>query len=230
MTRSIYTGLLALSLTACGAAAAKETVSDSAASETPAAREHAGDKGDAVMHLTSSRSLAGGARVEATIEKAFSSRTNKAGETVHATVSGDVKDARGGVVIPSGSPVTLTIETLDPGNDQIRPEGRLALTVTSVNVNGLDYPIVADLTPVTHQLVGRGITKDEAERIGAGTAIGAVAGRLIGKSTKGTVIGGAAGAIAGTAVAVHYAYRDVVVSAGTPITFTLSRALTVAAK
>ena len=53
---------------------------------------------------------------------------------------------------------------------------------------------------------------------------------MIGKSTKATVIGGAAGAIAGTAVAVHYAYRDVVVAANTPITFTLSQALSVAAK
>jgi hypothetical protein len=53
---------------------------------------------------------------------------------------------------------------------------------------------------------------------------------VIGKSTKGTVIGGAAGAIAGTAVAVHYAYRDVVVAANTPITFTLSRVLTMANK
>jgi hypothetical protein len=79
-------------------------------------------------------------------------------------------------------------------------------------------------------MVGRGITKDEAERIGAGTAIGAVAGRLIGKSTKGAVVGGAAGAIAGTAVAVHYAYRDVVVAANTPIRFTLSHVLEMAGK
>jgi hypothetical protein len=53
---------------------------------------------------------------------------------------------------------------------------------------------------------------------------------VIGKSTKATVIGGAAGAVVGTAVAAHYAYRDVVVASGTPITLTLSRALTIASK
>jgi hypothetical protein len=226
MTRSIYTGLLAVLLTACGTAAAKESMIDSAGGDAGVA----GDKAPIVARNSDRRSLADGARVEATIEKTFSSRTSKAGETVLATVSSDVTDALGGVVIPSGSRVTLVIDTLDPGSDQIRPAGRLGLTVTSVAVNGRSYPVVADLTPVTHQLVPRGITNDEAERIGAGTAIGAIAGRLIGKSTKSTVIGGAAGAIAGTAVAIHYAYRDVVVSAGTPITFTLSRELTVSAR
>jgi hypothetical protein len=224
MMRSVYTGLLTLALMACGAAAAKESVSDSSSGDqvSPAERPS--------VRSISGRSLPDGTRVEANIDKGFSSRTDKAGKRVTATVSRDVKNAFGTVVIPSGSTVTLTIELLDPGNDQIRPDGRLALVVNSVAVGGRTYPVVADLTPVTHQLVGRGITKDEVERIGAGTAIGAVAGRVIGKSTKGTVIGGAAGAIAGTAVAVHYAYRDVVVAANTPITFTLSQVLTTAKK
>ena len=225
MTRSIYAGLLAVVLTACGAAAAKESVSDSASGDLKPSRPER-----TIAHSTSGLSLPHGTRVEARIDRGFSSRTDKAGETITATVSNDVKNALGAVVIPSGSTVTLTIETLDPGNDQIRPSGRLALVVNSVAASGRTYPVVAALTPVMYQMVGRGITTDEAERIGAGTAIGAVAGRLIGKSTKSTVIGGSAGAIAGTAVAVHYAYRDVVVAANTPITFTLSQVLTVARK
>ncbi|HTK54735.1 MAG TPA: hypothetical protein VL308_22740 [Gemmatimonadaceae bacterium] len=118
MTRSIYTGLLALALTAFGAAAAKESVSDSATGDLKATRA----------------------------ERAIGRSTS-------------------GPSLPD-----------DPGNDQIRPDGRLALVVNSVAVGGRTYPLVADLTPVPHQMVGRGITKDEVERIGAGTAIGAVAG------------------------------------------------------
>jgi len=196
VTRSIYTGLLALALTAFGAAAAKESVSDSATGDLKATRAER-----AIGRSTSGPSLPDGTHVEASLDKGVSSRTDKAGERVTATVSSDVKNAFGTVVIPSGSTVTLTIEMLDPGNDQIRPDGRLALVVNSVAVGGRTYPVVADLTPVTHQMVGRGITKDEVERIGAGTA-----------------------------VAVHYASRDVVVAANTPITFTLSRVLTMAKK
>ena len=176
------------------------------------------------------RSLASGTRVDATIQDALSSRTNKAGETLRATVSGDVRDARGDVVIPAGSTVTLTIEQLEPGSDQVRPEGRLSLVVSSVTVNDQTYPVTATLEPVPHLLQGRGVTTDEAARVGAGTAIGALAGQVIGKNTKSTVIGGAIGAVAGTAVAVRYAYRDVVVSAGTPIVFTLTQSLNVSAR
>jgi hypothetical protein len=133
-------------------------------------------------------------------------------------------------VIPAGSTVTLEIVQLEPGSDQIRPEGRLSLAVRSVTVNETTYPVTAALEPVAHHLEGRGITKDEAGRIGAGTAIGALAGQVIGKNSRSTVMGGAVGAVAGTAVAVRYAYRDVVVSAGTPIGFTLTQALNVSAR
>jgi hypothetical protein len=53
-----------------------------------------------------------------------------------------------------------------------------------------------------------------------------VAGRLIGGDTKGAVIGGAVGAGGGTAVAVHWASRDVVVPVGTRVTFSLSQSFT----
>jgi len=227
MTRSMSLGILVLAVAACGTAAAKEGVSDSTGGD---AAPRPTTASTAIATESSARLLAFGTRVDASIDNGFTSRTDKAGQTVTAAVRSDVKDARGNVVIPSGSTVTLTIETLDPGNDQIRPEGRLALVVNSVSVNGRSYPVAAELSPVRHQLVGRGVTKDEVARVGAGTAIGAVAGQVIGKSTKATVIGGATGAVVGTAVAAHYAYRDVVVSAGTPITFTLSRALSIASK
>lgn len=220
MMRSLFTGLLAVGLVACTGGAAKELPSQDAAATaatgTPGSR--------------TGRSLESGTRVGATIQEALSSRTNKAGETLRATVSRDIRDASGGVVIPAGSTATLTIEQLEPGSDQVRPEGRFALAVSSVTVDGREYPVTADLEPVPHHLQGRGVTTDEAARVGAGTAIGAVAGQLIGKNTRSTVIGGAIGAVAGSAVAVRYAYRDVIVSAGTPIVFTLAQALTVSAR
>lgn len=217
MSKSYLLGLLAIGLVACGEGAAKEVPGGAGratgGSNTPA-----------------TRSLASGARVNATIQNALSSRTNKPGETFQAIVSGDVTNARGTVVIPAGSTVTLTINQIEPGSDQVRPEGRLSLVVSSVTVGGRSYPLEANLDPVAHHMVGRGITTDEAARIAAGTAIGAGIGQVIGKNTKGTIIGGAVGAVAGGAVAVRYAYRDVVVSAGTPISFTIAQSLNVAAK
>jgi hypothetical protein len=219
MSRVLLTGMLALGFVACTGGAAKDVPNpDATAGSRPG--------GDA----STDRLLASGTRVDASIQEALSSRTNKAGQTLRAVVSLNVKGAGGGVVIPAGSTVTLTIAQLEPGSDQVRPEGRLSLVVSSVTVNDQTYPVTANLEPVPHILQGRGITTDEAARIGAGTAVGAVAGQIIGKNTKSTVIGGAIGAVAGSAVAVRYAYRDVVVSAGTPIVFTLTQSLNVSAR
>jgi hypothetical protein len=212
MLRSLYAGAVVLGLAACANGTAKDAPADAAraAAGYPTTKE-------------TGRSLASGTHVAATIQTALTSRTNKAGETVRALVSLNVTDANGRVVIPAGSTVALRVLQLEPGSDQVRPEGRLSLEVTSVTIDGQSYDVSAALDPVAHHFEGRGITKDEALRIGAGTAVGAAAGQIIGKNTKSTVIGGAVGAVAGTAVAVRYAYRDVVVSAGTPISFTLTK-------
>ena len=219
MARLFLTGLLSLTFVACTGGAAKDASNPDGTTLSKTSR--AG---------STERSLASGSRVNATIQDALSSRTNKPGESLRAIVSGDVKNARGTVVIPAGSTATLTIEQLEPGSDQVRPEGRLALVVKSVTVNGQVYPVSANLEPVAHHFQGRGITTDEAARVGAGTAIGAIVGQAIGKNTKSTVIGGAVGTVAGGAVAVRYAYRDVIVSAGTPIVFTLTQSLNVSAR
>lgn len=219
MSRSQLTGLLALGLVACSGGSAKELPG---ASSTTA--------GGTARSAPAERTLSSGTRVEATIQNALSSRTSKPGEMFTASVAGDVKDARGRVVIPAGSTVALTIAQLEPGSDQVRPEGRLSFVVNAVKIDGRSYEVTAALEPVPHHLEGRGVTTDEAARIGAGTAIGAAAGQIIGKNTKSTVIGGAIGAVAGTAVAVRYAYRDVIVTAGTPIVFTLTQSLSVSAR
>lgn len=223
MWPSRFTGMLALALAACTGGAAKDAGTNAA---DAAAKANAISGGGG----TAGRELASGTRVTATIQQGVTSRTNKAGETMLAIVSQNVMDAEGRVVIPAGSNVTLRIDQLEPGSDQVRPEGRFSLAVASVTINNETYPLDATLEPVAHHFEGRGITKDEAARIGAGTAVGAIAGQVIGKNQKSTVLGGAIGAVAGTAVAVRYAYRDVVVSAGTPIVFTLTQSVTVAAR
>ena len=227
MSKTLLMATLVLGLAACTGGSAKDLANDGTTGTTAGSK----NSGDRTTRTTLvGRTLASGTRVDATTQQALSSRTNKPGESLRAIVSADVKDARGAVVIPAGSDVALTIEQLEPGSDQVRPEGRLSLAVRSVSVNGRDYPLSASLAPVSHRMVGRGVTTDEAERIGAGTAVGAAIGQVIGKNTRSTVIGGAVGAVAGGAVAVRYAYRDVVVSAGTPISFTLTQSLNVSAR
>src|SRR5436190_11425293 len=58
--------------------------------------------------------LAAGTRVPATANDTISTRTAKAGDPFSATVSQDVKDATGRVVIPAGATVSGTITAAEP--------------------------------------------------------------------------------------------------------------------
>lgn len=174
-------------------------------------------------------SLASGTTIEATTERTITSRTDKAGETFTASVTSDVKDARGRIAIPAGSTITLTITELQPANDKSKADGRITVQVTSVSVGTESYPLSASITSMAHTLKGRGVGAAEVEKTAAGVIIGGIAGRIIGGDTKGTIIGAVVGGAAGAAVAVETANRDVVVVAGTPIVVTLNAPLVVAA-
>lgn len=188
------------------------------------------DSTKAAVASVISHSLERGTRIAATIESELSSRVNTSGETVRARTSRDVTNAQGRVIVPSGSSVTLVIERLEAASDQGNPEGELQLDVRSITVHGETMALQGRVGAVPHVMKGRGITSAEAARIAAGTAVGAGIGQLIGKNRKSTVIGGAVGTVAGGAVAVRYAHRDIIVSAGTPIVITLSSPLHVASR
>jgi hypothetical protein len=216
MSKTLLAGMLALGVGACSPASAKPEAGSTAAR--------------AVSNLPAERTLVSGRQVEARIQDSISSRHNKAGETLRATVSADVKDAYGRVAIPAGSSVGLRIAQLEAATNKSQDDGKIALEVTSVTVHGQVYSVNAPIESIPHQLVGRGVTAGEVEKAGGGAVIGAVVGRVIGGDTKGAVIGGAVGAAAGTAAAVHWASRDDVVTPGTPVVFSLTQKLTVAAR
>ncbi len=178
----------------------------------------------------SPRMLAAGTLIPAEMTDSINSRHDKAGKTVTARVSSDVTDRAGRVVIPAGSLVKLTVTALAPAENKSSKDGKLAFEATSVHVNGRIYALDAEVDPVEHVLKGRGVTGGDVAKVGAGTAIGAIGGRLIGGNTKGAVIGGLVGAGAGTAVAVQTADRDVVVRPGAAVRITLRGTLVASAQ
>ena len=168
---------------------------------------------------TVARSLPAGTSIRATTNSQISSHTNKVGEVVTATVSADVKDAAGHVVIPSGSTVNLRITQIHESENKSDSTGTLALAVESVEMNGNTYPVSADVM-VTGKLVSHGVAAGDVAKVGAGAAAGAIVGRVLGGS-KGTIIGGVLGGAVGAQRAVETKDRDIVVASGTAITVEL---------
>jgi len=233
MRNRMLDGLALAGLAACGTGS-----SQSAADSTRSVELAAADSGYRLNDRPASSpapspnrslTLGSGTRIEASTQRTISSRHDKAGATFTASVSSDVKDSRGRVVIPAGSTLNLTITELQPANDKSKADGKITVLVSSVSVRGRTYPVSAGITSMAHTLKGRGVGTTEVGKTAAGAVIGGIAGRVIGGNSKGTIIGAVVGGAAGAAVAVETANRDVVVAAGTPMVVTLNGPVTVAA-
>jgi Glycine zipper 2TM domain len=170
--------------------------------------------------------LAAGTQVPATAGDTISTRSAKAGDPFSATVSQDVKDPTGRVVIPAGATVSGTITAAEPAPNP-NSSGRIELAVTSVSVRGVSYSIDASVVGKDTVMKGRGVTGADAAKVAGGAVAGAIVGKLIGKNKKGTVIGGAAGAAAGAAAARQSRDIDVVIPKGAAMTIKLNAPLTV---
>lgn len=175
---------------------------------------------------TGSAALPAGTSIHASLQDSISSRTDSAGRVVMAMVQSNVRNARGEVVVPAGSQVQMTVSSLSPAKSSDGKDGRLALKVDAITIDGRTHRVSGTVESVPHELRGRGITAGEAEKVGIGTAAGAVIGGVATGKTKGAVIGGVVGAAGGAVVAAKTASRDVVVKSGTPVVFVLTEPLT----
>jgi hypothetical protein len=129
-----------------------------------------------------------------------------------ASVSTDVTDSSGRVVIPRGSRAQLVAE---PNGDDT------TLDLRSVTVNGKRYELTAPGKNSTSQ--GLGANKRTAKYVGGGAAVGAVLGALLGGG-KGAAIGAILGG-AGGAGAQVYTGRKKEIPAETELNYKLAQDL-----
>jgi hypothetical protein len=108
-----------------------------------------------------------------------------------ASISNDVTDSSGSVVIPRGSRAQLV--AVQNGNET-------TLDLHSVTVNGKRYVLTAQGKSSAHG--GLGANQRTAKYVGGGAAVGAVLGALLGGG-KGAAIGALAGGGAGAGAQVY---------------------------
>jgi hypothetical protein len=146
--------------------------------------------------------------------------TNHVGDRFNATLTNAVVGSNG-AVIPSGATAVVEVTDLkrsENANDNVV----MGFRVVSVNFGGHTYPIsattsYADVSKVRNEPKGK-----DVQKVIGGAAIGAIAGQILGHSTKATVIGGAVGAAAGAGAAAATANYEGCVNSGGRITATLS--------
>jgi hypothetical protein len=129
-----------------------------------------------------------------------------------ASISNDVTDSSGNVVIPRGSRAKLVAEA--NGDDT-------NLDLRSVTVNGKRYQLTAQ--DRSSSPGGLGANKRTAKYVGGGAAVGAVLGALLGGG-KGAAIGALVGG-AGGAGAQVYTGRKKEIPAETELRYKLAQSL-----
>jgi len=110
-----------------------------------------------------------------------------------ATVSNDITDSSGNVVITKGSPAQLVAVPTSDGKDT-------NLDLRSVTVNGQHY--LLETQEQSSAPGGLGANKRTGKYVGGGAAVGAVLGAIFGGG-KGAAIGALAGGAAGAGTQVY---------------------------
>ncbi len=147
-------------------------------------------------------------------------KTANAGDTftgtlAHAVAVGD------DIAIPAGAGVSGTVvESKSPG--KFKGEGTLAVSLTTVDVNGV--PTTIRTSDYAVSVKGKG--KRTAVVTGGGAGAGALIGGLAGGG-KGALIGGVLGAGAGAAGSAFTGNKDLQIPAEAAVTFKLKNDITV---
>jgi hypothetical protein len=151
--------------------------------------------------------------------------TNKVGDHFTASVTNSVTGSNGSV-IPAGATANVEVTELkrsENSSDNVV----MGFRVTSVTFGGHTYPVSATTSYADVSKVKNQPKSKDVQKVVGGAAIGAIAGQILGHSTKATVIGAAVGGAAGAGAAAATANYEGCVNSGGRITATLNSATTV---
>ena len=204
--------------TAGDAAAAAEKAAAPADKDAPPVTVPAA----ALVPPAHNRTLASGVALDLRSAVTITSRRNKVGDTVTATVGSAALSTTGDMVIPAGAEFVGNITAIAPA-ENAGGHGTLTVAFSQVRFGGRSYPVQVNVSSMGTTMVGRGVTAGDAGKVGAGAAVGAVAGRVIGGNATGTAVGAVAGAAVGTVVAVETRDTDITLQTGAAVRVTLTQ-------
>ena len=169
-----------------------------------------------VSNFALAQMLTSGTEIKVRTDTAINAQSASPGQTYAATVSQDVTDSSGNVVIPRGSRARLAaVQTSD---------NQISLALQSLTANGQHYRLNTNTTEAESTTAKQGVGKNTrtAKYVGggalAGTLIGAIAG-----GGKGAAIGALAGGAAGAGAQTLTKGKKLDIPAESQLTFRLEQ-------
>ena len=215
--------VLALTLTGCSKSADQSATSSDPAADS--STSSSGGKLKSAMKEAAPKSIIVPAEtaIPVVLDQTLSSKTATSGQPFLATVETAI-EIDGRVAIPKGAHASGVVKDAKAAG-RFKGGSVLALSLTSVTLEGTSYDLRASAPTFTH--AGKG--KRTAVAVGGGTALGAIIGGIAGGG-KGAAIGAAAGAGAGAGGAAFTGKADVVLPAETALSFKLTQPLEIKRK
>lgn len=161
--------------------------------------------------------------LDVTLDTALASDASRVEERVRGTVASPVV-VDGTTVIPAGAALTGHVTHVDD-SDKVKGRAELSFRFTRLTSGAVTYDI--DTKPLYY--VAESTKKDDAVKIGVGTAAGAVIGAIAG-GKKGAAIGSAIGAGAGTGVVLATEGKEIRLAEGRKLKVSLTNPLTIRTK
>lgn len=163
-----------------------------------------------------------GTEVHVRVDQDINAKTGnvRPGAMFPGTISRDVNDANGNVIIPRGAPAQLAVVAAGNNNND------LTLDLRSVDINGRHYRLETQGTSAagSSKNGGLGANKRTGEYVGGGALAGTLIGALAGGG-KGAAIGAILGAGAGAGTQVLTKGKELNVPAETELNFRLENAV-----
>jgi hypothetical protein len=161
-----------------------------------------------------------GSTIGASLETSVASDRSQVEDSVRATLTSSLM-AEEVVVAPAGSVLFGTVTEVEQAG-RVKGRARLVLRFDRLQAGGVTYDIRTE--PLVY--VGEATKSEDAAKIGAGAAAGAVIGAITGGG-KGAAIGSAIGGGGGTAVVLATRGEELELGAGRALSIELTEALTV---
>jgi hypothetical protein len=163
--------------------------------------------------LATAETIPAGAHITVRIDSAISSGTAHSGQAFHGNLTRNLV-VNGKTIAREGAPVRGKV-TYAKSSGRLHDPGQLTLRLTAVEANGRMVPVSTS----SYHVEGKSHKKSNLEKIGGGTAAGALIGAFAGGG-KGAAIGAAAGAGAGTGLAAATGKQEAVIPAEAALSFT----------
>src|SRR5438093_2044462 len=177
-------------------------------------------------------SLPAGTIFEVQMTTPVATKTSNVGDKIEATLIQPLVAPDGHVIANQGALIRGEISELTRASKSRAEEDRASLKFAFTSIETVDGEKSMNTTVTNSEgkMVAGSTTKRDALVIGGSTVAGAILGKIIGKDTKGAVVGAFGGAVLGTGAMMASKGHELEIPAGSKVSLRAEEPITIVAK